>query len=404
MARVEGSLPRKGGFGPGWAVAAICLAVFGLQAAWLTWSGHVAADDFVQYWTAGRLVASGESPYEPAQVLALQRSAGWDEGAPLMMSNPPWALALAMPLGAPNYPTARLGWLALSLGAVVLSIGYLWRSQGGSGPWGWLALAVGFAFLPVEFVLHMGQITPWVLLGVVGLLYFLGRRSWLAAGGCLALVMLKPQVAYLALIALLFWIVEQRRWRVLLGGAIGCAAGTAVALAANPQVIGQYVRFETSYKLLQTAIAQTPAMQLRLAIDPRSVWPQFLPAALAVIWLVAHWRRQRGLGRTWDWNREMPLLVLVSLATVPYAFLYDQSMLLIAIIPTVAWLARDGRRRMGWGWAAFILAVNALILVPYLPGLHASFLLIWPWVAPALLAGYLVVRRTAQAGATGPAM
>jgi hypothetical protein len=46
---------------------------------------------------------------------------------------------------------------------------------------------------------------------------------------------------------------------------------------------------------------------------------------------------------------------------------------------------------------------NALILTSYLPKMHASFLLIWPWVAPALLVGYLIARRTMGTGMTIPA-
>ena len=55
--------------------------------------------DFDEYWAAGRLNAAGGNPYDPAAMLQEQRQAGWQQSRPVMMYNPPWTLALAMPLG-----------------------------------------------------------------------------------------------------------------------------------------------------------------------------------------------------------------------------------------------------------------------------------------------------------------
>ncbi|MGZ8464867.1 MAG: hypothetical protein ACXWXT_04935, partial [Candidatus Binatia bacterium] len=41
--------------------------------------------DFVEYWSASRLLLNGGNPYAPDELLQLQRSVGWDSGAALIM-------------------------------------------------------------------------------------------------------------------------------------------------------------------------------------------------------------------------------------------------------------------------------------------------------------------------------
>jgi len=48
--------------------------------------------DFVEYWSASRLLLNGGNPYAPDELLQLQRSVGWGSGTALIMWNPPWTL------------------------------------------------------------------------------------------------------------------------------------------------------------------------------------------------------------------------------------------------------------------------------------------------------------------------
>ena len=72
-------------------------------------------EDFVEYWAAGRLNAAGANPYDPGLMLQEQRQVGWPDRTPVMMYNPPWTLALAMPMGALSFGFARSLWLPLQL-------------------------------------------------------------------------------------------------------------------------------------------------------------------------------------------------------------------------------------------------------------------------------------------------
>src|SRR5438876_3343474 len=83
-------------------------------------------DDFAEYWAARRLSAAGRNPYAPAEMLQEERRIGWQQPDPDMMYNPPWTLALAMPMGAPSFHTARSIWLPLQLFVTLWCASALW--------------------------------------------------------------------------------------------------------------------------------------------------------------------------------------------------------------------------------------------------------------------------------------
>ena len=67
-------------------------------------------NDFVEYWTAAKLMVEGGNPYSPAELLMLQRSVGWEQLEPLIMWNPPWTLSFIFFLGLFDYATAQFLW------------------------------------------------------------------------------------------------------------------------------------------------------------------------------------------------------------------------------------------------------------------------------------------------------
>src|SRR5689334_9789841 len=75
--------------------------------------------DFVEYWAAGRLLVSGQDPYDLKAIDRLEREAGRVED-PIPMLNPPWVMPLAIPFGAPPLRVGQALWLALHLAALLL--------------------------------------------------------------------------------------------------------------------------------------------------------------------------------------------------------------------------------------------------------------------------------------------
>src|SRR3989442_10834948 len=89
-------------------------------------------DDFAEYWAAGRLNAAGHNPYDPAAVLLEQRQIGWQQPEPVVMYNPPWTLALAMPMGAIKFRIARSVWLPIQILMILWCASRLWILYGGA--------------------------------------------------------------------------------------------------------------------------------------------------------------------------------------------------------------------------------------------------------------------------------
>jgi hypothetical protein len=86
-----------------------------------------AAQDFMEYWAASRLLASGGNPYSPEALFSLQQPAGWDGAMPVIMWNPPWTLSFTLPFGLVSYEFGRFCWLFVHVFLILLSVQQLWR-------------------------------------------------------------------------------------------------------------------------------------------------------------------------------------------------------------------------------------------------------------------------------------
>src|SRR5437763_1134969 len=81
---------------------------------------------------AGPVAAmSPRNPYDATALLIDQQPAGLTEAKPVVMYNPPWTLALAMPFGAMNFALARSLWLALQMATLLWCASRLWLLYGG---------------------------------------------------------------------------------------------------------------------------------------------------------------------------------------------------------------------------------------------------------------------------------
>lgn len=333
-------------------------------------------DDFVEYWAAGRLALTGGNPYDGAQLLPLERAAGRDTDEPVMMWNPPWALAVVLPLGALPAREAQLVWLAVNLVAAGWCGGRLWAVYGDPARRGLGSLAA-LLFVPTLFALQSGQVSLFLLLGAV-LFLEAERRGWPAlAGAATVLLAVKPHLAYLVWAAIACDNLARRRVTMLLGGAVAGLLATAVALLFDPQVLGQYAD-AMGNRPPEQWVSPTFGTVLRLAFGEGRFGLQFVPVAVGLGWFACHWRRA---GRTWAWADQLPLLLLVSFVTAPYgAWPFD----LVLLLPAVVRLVAGGAPRPV---LAGLLAVNLACLVMNLAG-TGSFPFLW--VAPAILGLYAV--------------
>ncbi|MFQ5856515.1 MAG: glycosyltransferase family 87 protein [Anaerolineae bacterium] len=341
--------------------------------------------DFVAFWSAGRLLLTGNNPYSAEQLYALQKSVGSTYGIPMMFWNPPWTLLVTVPFGLLDYPVSRVLWLWLNLALVLLSVEWAWRLYGGSTRRRWLAQVVGFTFFPTLSALYLGQMGPLVLAGVVGFLHFERRRQWWLAGAVVLLIAIKPHRFYLFWVALLLWVLDRRQWSILLGGGLAGLGSTAISLFINPSVINQFLHGTTDHAPFYW-MTPTLGTLLRVIFGWEKAWLPFLPAILGVLWFLFYWRRHR---RTWVWPEQMPVLLMASMITAPLTWTHDQVVLLPALLQATVWLIHS-RQRLTISLAVVVyVAISGLALLPILPsGDHWRI-----WMVPALLAGYLILRR-----------
>ncbi|MFO0802123.1 MAG: glycosyltransferase 87 family protein [Gemmataceae bacterium] len=345
-------------------------------------------DDFVEYWAAAKLTLNGENPYDGAKLLPLQQAAGRDTNEPIMMWNPPWSLAVVLPLGWFPAREAQLLWLLANLAAIAFCGDRLWLMFGGGRESRWIGWAAALGFLPTLFALQSGQIGPLLLLGAV-LFLECERRGWpMLAGASTLLLAVKPHMAYLVWVAILLKPASRSKGDtgypailMILGGLIAGVFATMIAVAFDPPVLAQYMDAMANRPPSQW-VSPTFGTVLRMAFGEDLFKLQFVPVLVGLAWFAWHWKQQAA---TWNWTEQLPLLLLVSFVTAPYgAWPFDMVLLLPAVVRLVV-LRKPAI-------LASLLAVNLACLAMNLLE-TGSFAFIW--VSPTILAIYVLGTRPA---------
>jgi hypothetical protein len=348
----------------------ICASVFGSDAA--------GRRDFIQYWAAGYQLIHHANPYDAVAILPMERAAGYPQGLPaFIMPNPPTALALVVPLGLFGPKSGELLWIALSLACLVASVRMVRAMHDNpKNHLHWL----GYTFAPALSCLLSGQVTIFILFGLVLFLQFHRSRPFLA-GLSLWFCLLKPHLFLPFGIALLAWIVVNRSYKILAGTASSISISSAIAFWLDPSAWAHYAQLITSRR---PDLVPIPCLSIVLRQHiGHTHWLQYLPTALGCIWAVGYFRKYR---TEWDWMHHGSLLMLLSVLAAPYTWLMDQAILIPALLHA-AYLTRS---RSLIAILALASAVIEAGILRGLPLLHSAFFL---WTAPAWLAWYLYVTK-----------
>lgn len=338
--------------------------------------------DFVEYWAAGHQLIQHENPYDSSAILKWECSAGFPSGnPPLIMPNPPWSLPLVLPLSMVGAKSGRLLWDGLLLMSLIMSVGIVRKMH--SLPKSPLHL-VAYGFVPAISCLVSGQITIFILLGLVLFLRLQDMQPFLA-GASLWFCMLKPHLFLPFGIVLLLWIVFTRSYRILAGGALALGIGGAVATSLDRQIWIQYSSMMRVARVDQAPMFSISTM-LRQYVYPHSFLLQCLPAGLSCVWAITYFLKNR---KNWGWMENGSLLLLVSVLVAPYTWFMDQAVLLVAVLHGV-YVARS--RIL----IAVLALLSALIEIEIIRGvslLHSALSL---WTTPAWLAWYLLATKRSK--------
>jgi hypothetical protein len=285
--------------------------------------------DFVTYWASGRLFLSGLAPYSPQQMLHLERWINPTFSHPQMMLCPPWNLPLFALFGAMAYPIAHLTWFFSSLALDLFSAVGLWLYFGGSRSRLWIPVLLVATFLQMGATEAVGQITPLILAGLTGFLLLSRKNRYFLAGMCLFVFGIKPQLLYLVFLAILIWIVRERRWSVLAGALTISLLSMLAAAIYNPLSLDY---FHSGYKAAIDTNCGIGGI-LRNIFGRQHTWMQYVPTVFGAAWFVWYTRNQRG---RWNWRQHLPLLTLISISTAAYGWYHDFILILPAIIAVTA--------------------------------------------------------------------
>ena len=317
----------------GTALLAVTLLLLGHNVKW-------PLDDFVEYWAAGTLALAGGNPYDPAAMLQEQRTAGWTAPSAVMMYNPPWTLPLASLFSLMPFSVARSVWLPLQLLIVLWCAIRLWIIYGGEHGLALRAAGVALLWMPTIVALRMGQVSPLILLGLVGFLWSVSRKRDFAAGAFLSLTTVKPQLVALVWVAVVLAVIGERRWRMLAGTVVSFSGISIATWLLHPDAFAQDAHLMTSSRPTYAFESPNVATVLRLAVGGSSDWPQYLPTALGAALVALMWWRRR---EDWNWTQEVRWLVILScLATSYGGWPFDLVVLVVPIVAEAARLARVG--------------------------------------------------------------
>jgi hypothetical protein len=347
--------------------------------------------DFIEYWASARLLLNGANPYSPEEMLSLQRAIVPDRIDPLLTWNPPWTLFFTAPFGFITFSLAHLLWLMVNTTVLIICSPLLWKTYGGDPHKARIAWLICFAAIPTHMVLSLNQITPLLLLGIVGFLNFYSRKLFFLAGMSLTLVAIKPHLAYLFWLALLLWIIDQRQWRIFYGALVGLASATLLPLLFVPDIFGFYLAQYATQLAPRPLDWQTPTLSTALGylIGSNALWVRTLPTFLGIIWLAIYWSKNK---HRWDWVKQMPLLLLTSQAATPFAWTFDQILLLPALMEVAVWTSHSTRLMVII--KAIVVAFTMINLGPLIINAIAPYYQWLFWMVPLYLIAYMHLRAT----------
>lgn len=311
------------------------------------------ADDWRVFYAASTVVQHGGNPYDPATIHAAEQAAeSYQHVQPSLddFTNLP---VVALVLRAVTWLPFWWSYAVFTLlgAAVAVAVLWLWMREAG-----WTSRALWLlgvmASWPVLLGVFSGQFDLLLLGGTVGSLLLLRRDRPLAAGLCMAVVLLKPHLLW-PLPVLLFnmWVVDRRRaWRFAASTVAVLGGGTLAGFLLVPQsagFLGHLLGFGSRVGSDQPDLSGLPGMLLHLpggAAAAVAIAAVGIVAVFALAVRAARTARVRGLDP--DQRALITLAGLaVWLALTPYAHPNDDVLLFPLLVMLLGRNAReiDGR-------------------------------------------------------------
>lgn len=348
----------------------------------LDFARHALGRDFVNYWTAGHLVAEGHiaTIFDPVRFLNAEHRL-FDPALPFhFWSYPPPALFLVAPLGLFPYIPALLLW---SVVGVLVLIPAARRML--ADPRERILLVCAPAVAINVALGQNGAITAALLIGGLAL----WRTKPRLAGVLFGLLVFKPQIGLLLPVA----VVAERRWNILVW-----AGGTAIAaVLASAPIYGLDAwrgffgpTLHTQSLMLTQGTGPFQWMMPSTFIAARLIgWPSVMAMTLqGPVSLFAAWTVWTAYRRSGDAELKAALLMTATFVATPQCFNYD--LIPCAAAALILWRRDESGVARGfallvWGLPILMISLQAVAFVGAPAVMVAPLVLL----APASLIGQM---------------
>ncbi len=318
--------------------------------------------NFSKFWIAGRMIAAGLNPYDPAQWSAEHARLGVTWNPDYIFLYPLPQAFFLVPLGLLPGAQAFLAWSFLSQAIIAAACALLLALAGVLRRRLLVPLVFFLLFFgPVYLSLQIGSIAVGALAVIVAAILLLERRHDLLAGIVLALLALKPSQGLPLLLLLTLWFVFRRElrpvWGMLIGGLVLLLAG----LAYDPHWVGAFlsnsvVVSDRTFGLQSNVFGFA---DLACGRSGLCVWGLGGSLAVAILALGAYilWRKCRA----WSHWQAFSFIIPLGFLTALYLWSYDQLLYVVPVVWIVARLLKGPQPYLRA--AVFLVVLDAVAFV-----------------------------------------
>ena len=359
--------------------------------------GCTGSRDFIEYWSAYRVLRTGGNPYDGLVLHPIEQAAGKSAGETLFMWNPPWTVLLFAPVLEFPFPVAALLWIGCNL-ALVVAIGLLVRDASGHvgdanriGP----AVVASLLFYPVMETIALGQVSIVLAFAVALFLRSAVRCDEVGAGLSLVLMTIKPHLFLIFGVWFLAWTVRERLWRVPAAALLGLAALLLCTQLLWPGSIPDWWESlrrpprgpgaEATSNWLTCGLASSIRLLIFQGTGRAPLWPLVAIPLAGLLATFSYLTRSRP---EINWLEAIHPVLCLSVGLAPYGWPFDFAVLVPGQILLVSRVMRPGvaavERWAVLGALAALLVIPAMLESPTF-GLHLlawfpwASLLIWTW-------------------------
>jgi glycosyl transferase family 87 len=288
--------------------------------------------NFFSFWLSGRMVWTGESPYDTTQWLH-----GFDAYAatyrPSQILQYPLPLMFFMaPVGLLPVGQAYFAWQIVTLCIIAFCVYALLRHEP-SRKLLFLPLMLFLMFFgPVYLTLEIGSVGAISLLAVTLTIVLLGAKKPLLAGMALSLTLLKPPQALTLLFLGGIWLLTTRQWKALAGMVLGGLVLLVIWMVRDPLGLEKF-RGSSGFLLGHTLGIQSNVFGFSYLACGQSENCMWIVGSAALVLILAlgtlYIWRYRSRHTAWE---AFNIIIPLGFVSALYLYSYDQLLYVIPIV------------------------------------------------------------------------